>query len=176
MENTDLARFIRDVPDFPRKGILFKDITPLIKEPQAFHAAIDRLAAPWEGHSIDVVVGVESRGFLFAAPLAYKLGAGFVPVRKAGRLPSEALSISYDLEYGSNSVEIHRDAIKPDQRVLVVDDLLATGGTILATTKLIEQLGGKVIGLSFLVELSYLEGRKNLADGWPIHSLITYNE
>lgn len=174
MQNLDLARYIRDVPDFPRSGVLFKDITTLLKDADAFREAIDRLAASFEGQPIDVVVGMESRGFIFAAPLAYKLGAGLVPVRKLGRLPAESLHVSYDLEYGRNTLEIHRDAIQPGQRVLVVDDLLATGGTVLATMELVRQLGGEVVGLAFLIELLYLEGRKNLNTTLPIVSLIQY--
>jgi len=174
MENLDLAQYIRDVPDFPRAGILFKDITTLLKDPTAFREAIDRLAAPFEADGVDVVVGMESRGFIFAAPLAYKLDAGFVPVRKLGRLPAESVQVSYDLEYGHNTLEIHRDAIQRGQRVLVVDDLLATGGTVLATIELIKQLGGEVVGLAFLIELLYLHGRRNLVDPPPIVSLIQY--
>lgn len=176
MKGPDLAQYIRDVPDFPRSGILFKDITTLLKEPTAFREAIDRLAAPFESDGIDVVVGMESRGFIFAAPLAYKLDAGFVPVRKTGRLPAEAVRVSYDLEYGHNTLELHRDGIQRGQRVLIVDDLLATGGTVLATMKLVEQLGGKVVGLAFLIELLYLNGRQNLIDPPPIVSLIQYGE
>ncbi len=170
----ELAELIRDVPDFPKKGVLFKDITTLLKEPEAFRAAIDLLAAPFEHDDIDVVVGMESRGFIFAAPLAYKLGAGFVPVRKLGRLPAEAIRVEYSLEYGSNILEMHRDAIKPGQRVLVVDDLLATGGTVLATVNLVEQLGGIVAGIGFLVELLFLNGRSNLRDYPKVVSIIQY--
>ncbi len=176
MNGPDLAQYIRDVPDFPKSGILFKDITTLLKEPTAFREAVDRLAAPFEAAGVDVVVGMESRGFIFAAPLAYKLDAGFVPVRKLGRLPAEAVQVSYDLEYGHNTLELHRDAIQPGQRVLIVDDLLATGGTVLATMKLVEQLKGKVVGLAFLIELLYLNGRRNLVDPPPIVSLIQYGD
>lgn len=176
MNGPDLAQYIRDVPDFPKSGVLFKDITTLLKEPTAFREAVDRLAAPFESVDVDVVVGMESRGFIFAAPLAYKLDAGFVPVRKTGRLPAEAVQVSYDLEYGHNTLELHRDAIQPGQRVLIVDDLLATGGTVLATMKLVQQLGGKVVGLAFLIELLYLNGRRNLIDPPPIVSLIQYGE
>lgn len=172
--NEDLARLIRDVPDFPRPGILFKDITTLMKEPRAFHQAIDRLAEPFTRVGVDLVVGMESRGFIFAAPLAYKLGAGFVPVRKLGRLPADSVRVSYDLEYGNSTLELHRDAIEPDQRVLVVDDLLATGGTVSATIRLVEQLGGKVVGIAFLVELLYLNGRRILDPSVPTVSLVQY--
>ncbi|MGH2457410.1 MAG: adenine phosphoribosyltransferase [Chloroflexota bacterium] len=176
MNGPDLASYIRDVPDFPKPGVLFKDITTLLKDPTAFREAVDRLAAPFESIAVDVVVGMESRGFIFAAPLAYKLDAGFVPVRKTGRLPAEAVRVSYDLEYGHNTLELHRDAIQLGQRVLIVDDLLATGGTVLATIDLVEQLGGKVVGLAFLIELRYLNGRRNLVDPPPIVSLIEYGE
>ncbi len=175
MSALDLESLIRDIPDFPRQGVLFKDITTLLKNPVAFREAIDRLTRPFEGKDVDVVVGMESRGFILAAPLAYNLGAGFVPVRKLGRLPAPAVRVSYDLEYGHNTLELHQDAIEPGQRVLVVDDLLATGGTVLATIKLVEQLGGTVIGLAFLIELLYLNGRQNLVDPPPIVSLIQYD-
>lgn len=175
MAAIDLAEKIRDVPDFPRPGVLFKDITTLLKDPDAFRAAIDRLAAPFSGDGVDVVVGMESRGFIFGAPLAYKLGAGFVPVRKKGHLPAEAIRVSYDLEYGHNTLELHKDAIRPGQRVLVVDDLLATGGTVAATIALVERLGGKVVGLAFLIELRYLNGRDHLVNPPPILSLIQYD-
>lgn len=175
MSALELEKLIRDVPDFPRQGVLFKDITTLLKNPAAFREAVDRLSKPFEGQRVDVVVGMESRGFILAAPLAYNLGAGFVPVRKLGRLPAPSVRVSYDLEYGHNTLELHRDAIEPGQRVLVVDDLLATGGTVLATIKLVEQLGGTVIGLAFLIELLYLNGRQNLVDPPPIVSLIQYD-
>ena len=174
MENLDLASYIRDIPDFPNPGILFKDITTLIKDPLAFHEAIDRLAGPFMGDGADLVVGMESRGFLFAAPLAYKLTAGLVPVRKIGRLPAESIRASYQLEYGQNTLEIHRDAIEAGQRVLIVDDLLATGGTVKATMELVDRLGGKVVGLAFLVELLYLHGRKKIGNLVPTISLIQY--
>lgn len=175
MKELDLAQYIRNVPDFPRQGVMFKDVTTLLKDPTAFREAIDRLAAPFDSEDVDTVVGMESRGFIFAAPLAYKLDAAFVPVRKLGRLPAEAVRVSYDLEYGHNTLELHKDAIEPGQRVLVVDDLLATGGTVLATMKLVEQLGGRVVGLAFLIELLYLNGRKNLPNPPPIVSLIQYD-
>jgi adenine phosphoribosyltransferase len=169
-----LASLIRDVPDFPKKGILFKDITTLLKQPEAFQMAIDLLAEPFKDSGVEIVVGMESRGFIFAAPLAYKLGAGFVPVRKLGRLPAEAVRVEYSLEYGSNVLEIHRDAIKPGQRVLVIDDLLATGGTVLATINLVEQLGGKIAGIGFLAELMFLDGRKNLDKYENVLSIIQF--
>ena len=176
MTTAELERLIRTVPDFPRPGIAFRDITTLLKDPQGFRSAVDHLAEPFLGSEIDLVVGMESRGFLFAAPLAYKLNAGLVPVRKIGKLPADAISVSYSLEYGSNTLEAHRDAIRPGQRVLIVDDLLATGGTAVATIQLIEQLGGKVIGLAFLIELLYLHGRESMVSPPPIVSLIQYPE
>jgi adenine phosphoribosyltransferase len=176
LETFDLARYIRTVPDFPQPGISFKDITTLIKNAEAFQIAIDRMAEPFVGTGVDVVVGMESRGFIFAAPIAYKLGAGLVPVRKVGKLPAEAIRISYALEYGENTLEAHRDAIVPGQKVLIVDDLLATGGTVLATMDLVRRLGGMVVGLAFLIELLYLNGRQNLLDPPPIVSLIQYSD
>src|SRR5436305_15080105 len=158
----DLTTKIREVPDFPIKGILFRDITTLLQDGEAFRAAIDELAARVADLEVDVVVGMESRGFIFAAPLAYKLGVGFVPVRKLGKLPCETVRVEYDLEYGSNTLEMHRDAIRPGQRVLIVDDLLATGGTVGATIKLVEELGGQVVGAAFLIELTDLGGRAQM--------------
>ncbi|HLG69671.1 MAG TPA: adenine phosphoribosyltransferase [Chloroflexota bacterium] len=158
----DLASLIRDVNDFPKEGIIFKDITPLLKVPEAFKQAIDELTDQFRDERVEVVVGMESRGFIFAAPLAYNLGAGLVPVRKLGKLPHDTLSIEYALEYGSNTLEIHRDSITRGQRVLVVDDLLATGGTVAATIDLVQQLQGEVVAAAFLIELPFLEGRKAL--------------
>ncbi len=164
---------IRDVPDFPIKGLLFKDITTLLKDPDAYHQAIDVMAQRYRGAKIDVVVGMESRGFIFAAPLAYLLGAGLVPVRKLGKLPAETVKCEYTLEYGTNTLEIHKDAIQPGQRVLVVDDLLATGGTTVSTVKLVEMLGGVVAGVDFLIELTFLHGRDKLR-GYDVHAQIQY--
>jgi adenine phosphoribosyltransferase len=169
----DLRAKIREVPDFPKPGILFYDITTLLKDPEAYEAVIDRMADDVKDDRIDVVVGMESRGFIFAAPLAYKLKAGFVPVRKLGKLPAETIEVEYDLEYGTATLEVHRDAIKPGQRVLLVDDLLATGGTVLGTIELVRQLGGEIAGLSFMVELGALHGRDKLTD-YKIHTLLTY--
>jgi len=169
----ELAAKIRDVPDFPRKGILFKDITTLLKDPQAFRTAIDRMTAPFRDQPVDVVAGIESRGFIFAAPMAYQLGAAFVPIRKAGRLPAETLRVEYELEYGTSVLEIHRDAITPGQRVLLVDDLLATAGTVRAAIDLIERLGGQLLGLCFLIELTFLRGRERLSE-YPLVSIIQY--
>lgn len=169
----DLKRWIREVPDFPKPGIQFKDITPLLQDGGAFRAAIDALAARLGPLRPEVVVGPEARGFVFGSALAYRLGLGIVPVRKRGKLPSKTLSVTYDLEYGQDELQIHADAIRPGQRVAIVDDLLATGGTIGATTRLVEEAGGHVVGLGFLIELGFLEGRRRL-DRYPVHSLITY--
>lgn len=169
----DLARTIRDVADFPVEGILFKDITTLLKDPQALQETVDRMAAYAGSRDVELVVGVESRGFIFGMPLAYKLGCGFVPVRKPGKLPAAKISESYTLEYGINTLEIHVDAVSEGQRVLVVDDLLATGGTALATCKLIERLGGQVVGTAFAIELSFLNGRDQLGS-YDVFSLITF--
>jgi adenine phosphoribosyltransferase len=169
----DLRARIREVPDFPKPGILFYDITTLLKEPAAFREVIDRMAEPVKDAGIDLVVGMESRGFIFAAPLAYQLGAGFVPVRKLGKLPAETIEVEYDLEYGTATLEVHRDAIRSGQRVLIVDDLLATGGTVLGTIELVQRLGGEIAGLAFMVELTELNGREKLGE-FAIHTLITY--
>jgi adenine phosphoribosyltransferase len=169
----DLRAYIRDIPDFPVPGVVFKDITPLLGCGPAFHTAIDELAARTRPYTADVVVAMESRGFLFAAPLAYKLNLGFVPVRKQGKLPAEALSVEYALEYGKAVVEIHRDAILAGQRVLIVDDVLATGGTASAAVSLIEQLGGQVAALAFIIELTFLKGRERLVN-YPLVSIIQY--
>jgi adenine phosphoribosyltransferase len=155
------------------KGILFKDITTLIKDPAAFREAVDRMAAPYEGMQIDLVAAIESRGFIFGAPLAYKLGAGFIPVRKPNKLPAETISASYTLEYGTNTLEMHKDAIRPGQRVLLVDDLLATGGSAKAAATLIEQLGGKVVGIAFLIDLTFLKGVEKLK-GYDVRSIIQF--
>jgi len=169
----DLRSLIREVPDFPKPGILFYDITTLLKVPDAFREVIDRMAEQAGGTEVDVVVGMESRGFIFSAPLAYRMGAGFVPVRKLGKLPAETIEVEYELEYGTATLEIHADAITKGQRVLIVDDLLATGGTVLGTIELVQRLGGEVVGLSFMVELSALNGRAKLG-GFEIHTLLTY--
>ncbi len=168
-----LESFIRDIQDFPQQGVLFKDITPLLQNGTAFHASIDRLAAHYAGAGIQTVVGVESRGFIFGAPLAYQLNCGFVPVRKFGKLPSETVSVEYALEYGTNVVEVHKDAIQPGERVLIVDDLLATGGTVSAAMELVEKLGGHIAGIAFLVELTFLKGREQLK-GHDVFALIKY--
>jgi adenine phosphoribosyltransferase len=167
----ELASLIRDVPDFPVEGILFKDITTLIKNTDAFQEVIDRMADHYADADVDVVVAVEARGYIFGAPVACELGAGFVPVRKPGKLPAKIISESYTLEYGTNTLEIHEDAIEPGQRVLIVDDLLATGGSARATINLVERLGGQVVGVTFMIELDFLHGRDKLA-GYDVLSLI----
>jgi adenine phosphoribosyltransferase len=172
-ESIHLEDWIRDIPDFPQKGILFKDITPLLQDKAAFHAALDRLAAHYAGAGIQAVVGVESRGFIFGSVLAYLLNCGFVPVRKFGKLPYQTVTVEYELEYGTNIVEIHTDAIQPGQRVLIVDDLLATGGTVSAAMELVEKLGGHIAGIAFLVELTFLKGREQLK-GHDVFALIKY--
>ena len=173
MSAESLRAQIREVPDFPKPGILFYDITTLINQPDGFGEAIELMTDPFRDDHVDIVVGMESRGFIFSAPMALHLNAGFVPVRKLGKLPAETITVEYELEYGTNTLEVHRDAIKPGQRVLVVDDLLATGGTTLGTIDLIEQLKGEIVGLSFLVELEFLNGRERL-DGYRTHSVIGY--
>ena len=173
MNQMDLKEHIRHVPDFPKAGILFYDITTLLKDPAAYKEAIDLMLAPYLGEQIDLVVGMESRGFIFSAPMAYQLNAGLVPVRKLGKLPAETITVEYALEYGSNTLEIHRDAIESGQKVLIVDDLLATGGTVKGTIELIERLKGDVVGLAFLVELDFLKGRDRL-DGRRVTSVIKY--
>ncbi|HEU5316897.1 MAG TPA: adenine phosphoribosyltransferase [Chloroflexota bacterium] len=167
------AALVRDVPDFPQAGVLFKDITTLIKDGPAFKQVIGALLTRYRGAKIDRVVGVESRGFIFAAPLAYELGAGFVPVRKPGKLPADVIKTEYQLEYGTNVLEVHRDAIEPGQRVLIVDDVLATGGSAEATTALVEQLGGSVMGIAVVIELTFLHGRERLGR-YDLHSLVRY--
>lgn len=169
----DLKQKIRNVQDFPKPGIGFKDITTLIKDAAAFKQSIDALASHYDPADIDVIVGIESRGFIFGAALAYKWGKGFVPVRKPGKLPAEKISEEYQLEYGTDAVEIHKDAITPGQRVLIIDDLLATGGTVAATANLVERLSGKIVGISFLIELSFLNGREKLSRH-NVRSLITF--
>jgi adenine phosphoribosyltransferase len=170
-----LKQLIREVPDFPKPGILFYDITTLLKDKEGLKGTIDALKSRYEGAPVDVVIGVEARGFIFAPALAYALGAGFVPVRKPKKLPAECAQISYDLEYGSDTLEVHRDAIPAGARVLIVDDLLATGGTARAVTQLVEQLGGTVAGLAFVVELTFLSGRDKL-NGYDVFSLLQYDK
>ena len=170
---TELASRIRDIADFPKPGIQFKDITTLLKDGPSFKAAIDGLLAQIGERKVDAVVGMESRGFIFGAPVAYALGVGFVPVRKLGKLPAEVVSVEYDLEYGSATLEMHKDALAPGARVLVVDDLLATGGTVAGTIELVKQLKGEIVALAFLIELTFLKGRERL-QGHDIVTLIRY--
>ena len=169
----ELGPLIRDIPDFPKKGILFKDITTLLKDPAAFRQAIDQLSERLRDHPADLVIGMESRGFIFAAPIAYLLRVGFVPVRKLGKLPGPVISTEYDLEYGTNTLELHNDAIATGQRVLIVDDLLATGGTVSATIELVERLGGVVSAVAFLAELTDLKGRERL-ENYDVVSLVRF--
>ena len=168
----DYSSFIRDIPDFPKKGIIFKDITTLLKDPKAMKRSIDDLANEYRDKKIDKVAGAESRGFIFGAAVAYLLDAGFVPIRKPGKLPADTLSKSYSLEYGTATIEIHKDAISKGEKVLIVDDLLATGGTTKAMIDLIRMLGGEIVGCAFLIELEFLNGRNGI--DVPIFSLVTY--
>jgi adenine phosphoribosyltransferase len=171
----ELKKLIREVPDYPKPGILFYDLTTILKDKRGFHVLVDRLCEHYNGRTIDLVAGIEARGFIFAPALAYRLGAGFVPVRKPKKLPAKTRSVSYALEYGSDSLELHEDAVQPGDRVIICDDLLATGGTAAATVKLVEQLGGKVEGLAFAVELTFLKGRARLP-GIDVFSLIQYDK
>lgn len=173
MSQIDLASLVRNIPDFPLPGVQFKDITTLIGNGPAFAEVIRLMADRYAGQGIDAVAGVESRGFIFSAPIALRLGVGLIPIRKPGKLPADTLEVEYELEYGTNRLEIHRDAVAAGARVLVVDDLLATGGTIGAACHLIERLGGSVVELAFVIELGFLGGRERLAS-YPIYSLITY--
>ena len=165
---------IRDIKDFPKKGIIFRDITTVIKDADAFKYVIDYFYNTFKDDKIDYVAAIESRGYIFGAPLAYKLGAGFIVIRKPGKLPAEVERVSYDLEYGTDSLEIHKDAIEPGKKVLIVDDLLATGGTIYASCQLIEKLGGKTAGIAFMIELSDLKGRDKLPKDAKIVTMVTY--
>ncbi len=175
MNNTveELKALIRDVPDFPQPGIVFKDITPLLADENAFSSVIDLIVVHYGRGNIDKVVGIEARGFILASPVAYHFGAGFVPVRKSGKLPWETEREEYSLEYGTATLEIHQDSVRPGERVLIVDDVLATGGTARATARLVERLGGKVVGIACLIELTFLDGRKAV-EGYGFFSLITY--
>ncbi len=174
MDVAALRAKIRDIKDFPTEGILFKDITTLLKDGPAWRFAVDSLASRYQADRVDVVVGVESRGFIFGGAIAHQLRAGFVPVRKIGKLPGKTIEVEYELEYGRDALAMHEDAIAPGQRVLAVDDLLATGGTMGATLRLIEQLGGRVVGVAFMIELAFLHGREKLKN-YPLHSLIVYD-
>jgi adenine phosphoribosyltransferase len=174
MTTTELIKVIRSVPDFPKKGIVFRDITTLLKDPAAFRTVVDLFYDQYKDSRIDKIVSVESRGFIFAGPLAYKLKAGFVPIRKPGKLPAETVRQEYTLEYGTDAVEVHRDAITKGERVLIHDDLLATGGTTAAASELVTRLGGEIVGLSFLIELAFLNGRKRLGKH-AVYSILTYD-
>ena len=171
----ELARYIRDVPDFPKEGIIFKDITPLLADAAALDEAVRRLAQPYEGKGVEVVTGIESRGFIFGGAVARQLGAGFVPLRKPGKLPHKTVKKEYALEYGTDAVEIHADAIPAGAKVLMVDDLLATGGTMAAACDLVKRLGGQIVGTAFVVELCFLNGRDKLT-GCDVHTLIKVEE
>ncbi len=169
----DLKRLVREIPDYPKPGILFYDITTLLKDPVGLHWAVDILANTFLAQKIDLVIGIEARGFIFAPMVAYRLNAGFVPVRKPNKLPAARASMSYSLEYGKDAIEIHRDAICAGNDVLIIDDLLATGGTAAATAKLVESLGGRVAGMGFIIELEELKGREKL-NAYPVHSILKY--
>ncbi len=169
----DFKPYIRDIPDFPKKGIVFKDITPLLKDEKAFREAIDAFTRHYKDENIDKIVSVEARGYIFAGALAYQLKCGFVPVRKPGKLPAETIAKDYTLEYGKNTVEIHKDSLQSGERVLVFDDLLATGGTVKATCELVEELGGIIVGCAFLIDLTFLHGRQKLQPH-KVFSLIEY--
>lgn len=173
MTSTDFAALIRNVPDFPQPGVQFKDITTLLRHGPAFRAVIDGIVEQYQNEQIDIVAGVESRGFIFSAPVAYRFGAGLVPIRKPGKLPAAAVEVSYTLEYGSNALQMHADAFEPGARVLLVDDLLATGGTIAAAAELVQRLGGEVVAMAFVIELTFLNGRDLLGDH-SIFSLVKY--
>lgn len=172
----DLSAFIRDIPDFPKPGVLFKDITPLLREPGALRVAVEQMAAPFRDEEIDLVCGAESRGFIFGTVLAQQLEAGFVPLRKPGRLPAEVWGVDYELEYRTGRLEVHADAIHPGQRVLMVDDLLATGGTMKAGCDLVEASGGRIVGISVLIELLFLQGRRRLKPYPNLHALMAYGQ
>jgi adenine phosphoribosyltransferase len=172
--NDDLLRVIRTVPDFPKKGIMFRDITTLLKDPPSFRHAVDLLHHHYQHADIQKVVGIESRGFILGSALAYNLGTGFVPIRKPGKLPAQTIRQEYALEYGTDAVEIHVDALRPGERVLLHDDLLATGGTMRAACSLVERLGARVVGISFLIELAFLKGRQHFS-AYDVFSLLTYD-
>jgi len=171
----NLKSMIREIADFPKEGISFKDITTLLKDGEAFRYLVNELSDQLKDLNVDIIVGPEARGFLVGTPVAYNLGVGFVPIRKPGKLPGETISYEYDLEYGTDSLQIHKDAIKPGQRVAILDDLLATGGTVVATAKLIEELGGEVVSINFLIELNMLKGR-DVLKGYEVRSLVQYED
>lgn len=169
----DLAAYIRNIPDFPKPGIQFKDITTLLKDSAAFTEAVNTMAAQYRQEKIDAVVAVEARGFILGGAIAHAIGAGFVPVRKKGKLPGKTAAVTYELEYGTDTLEIHEDALRPGERVLIVDDLLATGGTVRAVTELVHKLEAAIVGISFLIELEFLNGKERLKE-FPVHSLIKF--
>ncbi len=171
--NALLEKSIRNIPDFPKKGILFRDVTTLIQNREAFKKSVDLLAKKYKGKGFDKVVGVEARGFIFGATVAHKIGAGFVPVRKKGKLPFKTISATYELEYGTDTLEMHQDAIRPGEKILIIDDLLATGGTVKAVTDLVKQLGGKIGAIAFVIELVDLKGKEKLKD-YPVFSLVKF--
>lgn len=173
MANENLEELIRNVPDFPIPGVQFKDITTLLRHGPAFRSVVDQIVERFRDEQVDIVAGVESRGFIFSAPVAYQLGAGLVPIRKPGKLPAETIEVAYSLEYGTNVLQVHADAFPAGSRVLLVDDLLATGGTVAASIDLVEHLGGEIVGLAFVIELTFLGGRANLGE-YPILSLVQY--
>ena len=164
---------VRDVPDFPQPGIVFKDLTPLLADPELFPAVVRQIAGDFAGRGVDLVVGIEARGFIFGAPVALHLGTGFAPIRKPGKLPYQTRRIEYELEYGTDALEAHVDAVRPGQQILLVDDVLATGGTALAAAQLLEQLGGRIMGMAFVLELGFLGGRERLGS-LPVHTLVNY--
>jgi adenine phosphoribosyltransferase len=169
----NLKKMVRDIPDFPKKGIIFKDITPVLQNPKGLREAVETISNHYKSKKVDIVVGAEARGFILAPTVAFNLGAGFVPVRKPGKLPYEKISMSYALEYGTDTLEMHKDAIKKGQQVLMVDDLLATGGTMATCCKMVETLGGNIVGCAFLIELAFLNGKKALSK-YDVYSLIKY--
>lgn len=173
MDTNKLKEMIREVADFPKKGIGFKDITPILQDKDAFAYSVDKLAELYKDKDIDIIVGPEARGFIYGAPLAYAMNAGFVPIRKEGKLPADIETVEYELEYGTNIIEIHKDSIKQGQKVLVVDDLLATGGTAAASAELVKKLGGEVVAIAFIIELEFLNGRDNLAE-YRVDSLVKF--
>jgi adenine phosphoribosyltransferase len=169
----DLKKYVRDIPDFPQKGVMFRDITVILKTPEVFKHAIDSIVEKYRKEKIDKIVSIEARGYIFGGAIAYNMGCGMVPVRKLGKLPAETVRMQYDLEYGTNTIEIHKDGIKKGERILVFDDVLATGGTMLAACKLVEMLGGTIVGCAFLINLTYLPGSQTLKD-YRVFSLVEY--
>lgn len=171
----ELKKTIREVPDYPKPGILFYDITTLLKDADAFRKVINILTERYRGRGIKKILGIDSRGFIFAPCVAYNLGAGFVPVRKKGKLPAETLSVDYELEYGSNTIEIHRDSLEQGEKVVIIDDLIATGGTAAATAKMVEELGAELVEMAFMIELTFLKGRENLPEDTEVFSVLKYD-